>query len=232
MLHICNVIVTAKEFSLEILVFFKYSSYLDFPIFSPNALWNNPESSQAPRVMLGCHVFNLEQPLTFTICMFYDLGFLVVFSRGVLRWVCVACLGFLSLRWAGATLCCGAQASSVSHFCCRAQALECGSVVMMRGLVTPQQVESSRTRDQTHVLFIDRQFHIYCTTKEVQHWHFLRVRVSCPLECPILLTNVFPHGQIKVNKHSVVRNNNRWFCVFSYIYSLFHYWAKFEYLVV
>ena len=134
MLHICNVIVTAKEFSLEILVFFKYSSYLDFPIFSPNALWNNPESSQAPRVMLGCHVFNLEQPLTFTICMFYDLGFLVVFSRGVLRWVCVACLGFLSLRWAGATLCCGAQASSVSHFCCRAQALECGSVVMMQGL--------------------------------------------------------------------------------------------------
>ena len=42
-----------------------------------------------------------------------------------------------------------------------------GLIVVDMGLVTPRHVESSQTRDQTHVLCIGRQILTYWTTKEV-----------------------------------------------------------------
>ena len=43
------------------------------------------------------------------------------------------------------------------------------------GLVAPEHVESSQTRDQTHVPCIDRQILIHGTTKEVLFFSFLTV---------------------------------------------------------
>ena len=55
----------------------------------------------------------------------------------------------------------------------RAQALgEWASVVLVMGLVAPQHVESSWTRDQTHVSCIGRQILIYYTTREVRYYLF------------------------------------------------------------
>ena len=40
------------------------------------------------------------------------------------------------------------------------------------GLVAPQRVESSQTRDRTHVRYIDRWILIHCATSEVLFIHF------------------------------------------------------------
>ena len=54
----------------------------------------------------------------------------------------------------------------------RAQALGTwASVVLVMGLVAPQHVESSWTRDQTHAC-IGRQILIYYTTREVRDYLF------------------------------------------------------------
>ena len=85
--------------------------------------------------------------------------------------------GFLQ-RWrVGATLCCGVQASHGSGFsCCRAQALGTqASVVATHRLsscgtwafVAPRHMESSGTRDRTHVPCIGRRILTHCTTREV-----------------------------------------------------------------
>ena len=48
------------------------------------------------------------------------------------------------------------------------------SVAVGTGLAAPQHVESSRTRDQTHVLHIRTQILIRCVTGEVLLRTFLR----------------------------------------------------------
>ena len=51
---------------------------------------------------------------------------------------------------------------------CRAWALGVwAQLLWCTGLVAPRQVESSQTRDQTHVLCIGRRDVIHCTTREV-----------------------------------------------------------------
>ena len=82
----------------------------------------------------------------------------------------------------GATLCCGPRASHCGGFSCfGALALEhlgfssCGSWALKRGLsscskwasVAPCYVESSWTRNRTHVPWIDRRIPIHCITREV-----------------------------------------------------------------
>ena len=55
----------------------------------------------------------------------------------------------------------------------RAQALGAwASVVLVMGLVAPQHVGSSWTRDQTHVSCIGRQILIDYTTREVRYYLF------------------------------------------------------------
>ena len=77
--------------------------------------------------------------------------------------------GFLWLQWTGPTLHCGARASHCSGFsCCRIQALGRRLQQLWHtGLVAPQHVESSRTRDWTHVPCIGGQILIHCTTSEI-----------------------------------------------------------------
>ena len=82
----------------------------------------------------------------------------------------------------GAPLCCGARASYCGGFsCCGTWALEhlgfssCGSWALKHGLsscskwalVAPCYVESSRTRDRTHVPLIGGRIPIHCITREV-----------------------------------------------------------------
>ena len=70
----------------------------------------------------------------------------------------------------------------------RAQALgEWASVVLVMGLVAPQHVESSWTRDQTHVPCILRKIPIHCTTKEVHSLLFLLLALYHGPRTPIQL---------------------------------------------
>ena len=103
------------------------------------------------------------------------------------------------MRRAGATLCCGAWASHCGgFFCCGAWALGMrASVVVARGLrscnagfraqaqllwhmglVAPQHVGSSQTRDQTHVPCIGRQILNHCTTREIPLLNFDRHSIN------------------------------------------------------
>ena len=98
--------------------------------------------------------------------------FLIVAVKG-LGW----CAGFLWLWQVGATFCCGVQASHCGGFSCGAQAPGTwASVLATRrlqylwhmSLVAPWHVESSWTRDQTHVPCIDRHILNHWTTRKVQ----------------------------------------------------------------
>ena len=102
----------------------------------------------------------------------------------------------------GATLRCGAWASHCGGFsCCGARALgtrasvvvvcglsSCGlralehrlSSLWRMGLVAPWHVESSWTRDRTHVPCIGRQILNHCATREVQYEDYLIV-LACLL---------------------------------------------------
>ena len=113
----------------------------------------------------------------FYFILLYSILFYSVLFIFWLHWVFVACVGFLQLQRAGATLCCGAQASHCGGFsCCGAQALGVrASVVAARRLsscgtraqLPHRHVGSSRTRDQTHVPCIGRQILNHCATREV-----------------------------------------------------------------
>ena len=74
--------------------------------------------------------------------------------------------GLISRCSAQANLCCGFSR-------CGTQAIgHVGSVVVLHGLVALQYVESSWTREQTHVPCIGRQRLNHWTTKEVYHHSF------------------------------------------------------------
>ena len=73
----------------------------------------------------------------------------------------------LSLRWFLLLRNTGSRHTGFSRV--SAQALECGlSSCGARALAVPQHVESSQTRDRTHVPCVGRQILNYCTTREVQ----------------------------------------------------------------
>ena len=71
--------------------------------------------------------------------------------------------GFLQLRRAGAPLCCGAWSLVVERSLSGLQA----RCLWYMGLDVPWRVESSWTRDQTHVPRVGRQILNHCTTREV-----------------------------------------------------------------
>ena len=89
------------------------------------------------------------------------------------------CAGFLWLRWVGTTLHCSARASSCSGFSwCRAWALGAQASVdaatqaqelWHMALCVPWHVESSWTRDRTHIPCIVSWILIHYTTREVLH---------------------------------------------------------------
>ena len=123
----------------------------------------------------SCHLhINVSQwPLTLTLdklslfhrerrkkILYYgNIGFLIKDCFHYFFFGCcgssLLCAGFLQLRRAGATLCCGARASHCGGFsCCRAWALGAwASVVAVCGM----HVGSSWTRDQTCVPCIGRR---------------------------------------------------------------------------
>ena len=94
------------------------------------------------------------------------------------------CAGFLQLRPAGASLCCGAQASHCSGFSCwEARALgawaqqlwPAGSRAQAQQLVAHRlscSVAPSRTRARTCVPYIGRRILNHCTTKEAPKGDF------------------------------------------------------------
>ena len=67
-------------------------------------------------------------------------------------------------RWSG-TSCCGARALGTQV-----------QYLQRTGLITPQHVESSWTRGQTHVPCIGWQILIPCTTKEVLQRGFIKIQ--------------------------------------------------------
>ena len=68
----------------------------------------------------------------------------------------------------GATLCCSVWAYCGAFSCCRAQSLGTQAQQLWHmGLVAPQHVGSSRSRDRTHVPCIGRRILNHCTTREV-----------------------------------------------------------------
>ena len=86
------------------------------------------------------------------------------------------CIYLIWLHWVFVAACERSLVMVSGDFsCCRAQALGAwASVVTARrpnscgdGLIALRPVESSQTRDQTHVLCIGRQILIHCTTREV-----------------------------------------------------------------
>ena len=95
----------------------------------------------------------------FQSCLF----FLIYLFMALLS---LPCSVWTSFHWrqAGATLHCNVWALGVKSFSSyglQAQSLWC------TGLVAPQHVESSRSRDRTHVPCVGRRILIHCTTKEV-----------------------------------------------------------------
>ena len=118
--------------------------------------------------------------LVFFLNKFYLFMYICMY---VCMYVCIGCVGssllcvgFLQLWRAGATLCCGAQASHCSgFFCCGARALGAqASVVVARGLqstgsvVAPRHVGSSQTRARTRVSCIGRRILNHCAIREAQ----------------------------------------------------------------
>ena len=118
-------------------------------------------------------LFNGHLPLSYTLFFFF---FLVALS------LCCCVSVFSS---------CGSWASHCSGFsCCRAQALStlasvvsarrlssCSSRALELGLCScgthaPWHVESSWTRDRTHVPCTDRRIPIHCPTREVPHYSY------------------------------------------------------------
>ena len=80
---------------------------------------------------------------------------------------------------------------------CSVQASHCGDfssrrawALMYAGLVAPWHVESSQTRDGTHVLCIDRWILSHQTTRKVQ-WCLLRHCSQQTRACGISLSHVF-----------------------------------------
>ena len=98
-------------------------------------------------------------------------AYLFIFKT-YLFWLCqvfVAAHRLSLIAWAGATLACGVQASRCSSFsCCRTHALGVWAQwLWCMGLVAPWHVESSWTRDQTHVPCFGRWILIQCAGREV-----------------------------------------------------------------
>ena len=78
------------------------------------------------------------------------------------------CTGFL-LRWL--LLFQSSESRHMGFSCWNMQAQQ----LWLRGLVTPWHVESSRTKDRTHVPMIGRWIAISCATGESQNSQFLEV---------------------------------------------------------
>ena len=133
-----------------------------------------------------CLLIGAFSPLTFKVII--DRYVLIIFYKFIYLFLfifCVGssllCAGFLQLQRAGATLCCGVQASHCGGFShCRAWALGMraqqlwltvsrmqAQQLWCMGLVAPWHVRSSRTRAQTCVPCIGRQILNHCTTREV-----------------------------------------------------------------
>ena len=79
--------------------------------------------------------------------------------------------GYSSLRWAGFSLrwlllLWSTGCRPVGSVAVACGLYSAGSVVVEHGLVTPQHVGSSRTRDQTHVPCIGRRILNHCATRE------------------------------------------------------------------
>ena len=124
---------------------------------------------------------------------FFNLFYLFIFGcvgSSLLR------AGFLQLQRAGATLCCSVWVSHCGGFSLRSMGSRCagfsscgtrvqllwraGSRVQAQqlwrtGLVAPQHVGSSRTRDRTHVPCIGRQILNHCATREVPQFSFNKI---------------------------------------------------------
>ena len=97
-------------------------------------------------------------------------GILLLFfgcSGSSVLWV-----GFLKLRCARATLFCRAQALGIQVTVAAVCRLSCCGT---RALVAPQHVESSWTRDQTHVPCTGRWILIHCATRESYYTWYLKL---------------------------------------------------------
>ena len=88
--------------------------------------------------------------------------YLFIFGYAGSSWLCS---GSLQLRWASATLPSGPRAR----------------YLWRTSLVAPQHVESSRTRDGTHVPCIDRRVSIHSATREVQSSEINPISSPSPL---------------------------------------------------
>ena len=125
---------------------------------------------------------NVESQI-FSFFFFFQWLFHFIFY--FLLFIFLAALGLCCCAWAfssccelGATLRCSAWASHCSGFsCCGAQALEhagfssCGTWAQQlrrTGLVAPQHVGSSQTRDGTHVPCIGWRILNHCATRDVR----------------------------------------------------------------
>ena len=105
-------------------------------------------------------------------------------------WCCVQ--AFSSCAKQGLLSRCSAEASHYSGvYCCRAWVLGTpAQQLWCVGLVAPQHVESSRTRDQTCVLCFGRQILNYWTTREVLNKNIVmgislvgqRLRLHLPMQ--------------------------------------------------
>ena len=128
------------------------------------------------------HIDRVIQPLLLSTFFFKYIN-LFIFScvgSSLLR------MGFLQLRGAGATLCCGVWASHCGGFSfCRAQALGArAQQLWCMGLVAPRHVGSSRARAQTLIPCIGRQILNHCATREVPYCLLLKDPLYHPKKKP------------------------------------------------
>ena len=99
------------------------------------------------------------------------------------------CSGFLSLWWAGATVCCGAWTSHCESF-------RVVGTLWHSGLVAPWHMESSQRRDRTHVPCIGRQIPNHGTTREVlilHAWNFIEILILNICCCTVASKFLWPH---------------------------------------
>ena len=151
------------------------NSFFLFLNFTVQLLWSVHNFMKSNRIQHRCNLKILALHIYIYIYIYLKIfNYLFIAFLAALDLCC--CVGFLSLQQARATLfSCGVQASHCGGFSCRTRPQSTGLVVVVHRLSCSEACGIFRTRDRTHVPCTAKQILNHWTTREVQHFIFLKL---------------------------------------------------------